>query len=330
MNVFITFVFVFILLLQYNVCYVERSVIQSVFEDDPRRIVVIGDIHGAWSNFKAMSIELGLIDSEETWIAKDTIFVQMGDLIHRREDNAKVVQRMFEYQEAAKSLNSEILLVMGNHDYEQIKWNPAQKGAFTQKSSWYMPDYKEFYRLRLADKLRKLRLIYNVNGFIFTHAGIEKKHLNVAGTTDINEINRMMADYYDHIEFGNQNSPEFAVHRKIASAVWLQWYHDFNRKGTAYCHRAHEVLDMLGGHTLVVGHYFPSSEGQIVSDCDNTVIYSDIGMWYNHHDALVIENETITTFSGQKLENSMRRKAKLATKEYERREIAGSKDRDEL
>jgi len=311
--------------------------LKSVFEDDPRRIVVIGDIHGAWSNFKEMAEEMGLIDSNEQWMAEDTILVQMGDLIHRREDNAKVVVKMFEYQEAARSMNSEVLLVMGNHDYEQIKWNPAQKAAFAQRSSWYMPDYRKFYRLKLADKLRKLRLIYNVNGFIFTHAGIEKKHLDVAGTTDIEEINRMMTTYYDRVAFENQNSPEFAVHRKIASAVWLQWFHDFNRKGTEYCHRAHEVLDMLGGHTLVVGHYFPSSEGQIVHDCDGSVIYSDIGMWYNHHDALIIENESMTTYSGLSLENSIRRRALIeevegeqTTKPVEGEAVEMDREKEEL
>jgi len=305
-------------LLRGAVSYSDPYRMDSVLEDDPRRIVVIGDIHGAWSNFKSMATEIGLIDSKERWKAEDTILVQMGDLIHRREENAKVVQKMFEYQEAALSSNSRVLLVMGNHDYEQIKWDPAQKDAFRLRNSWFMPDYQEFYRLELAEKLRALKLVVAVNGFVFAHAGIERKHLEVAGTTDINAINAFMAEYYDRIQFENQDSPEFASHRKVASAVWLQWFHDFTNRGAEYCHRAHEALDLLGGHTLVVGHYFPSSKGQIVHDCDGSVIYSDVGMWYDFHDALIIENETITTFSGMSLENSRRRRALLEGAEGDR------------
>ena len=77
-----------------------------------------------------------LIDDSEAWIANNTIFIQVGDLIHRREQNAKVVQKLFEYQTTSLQYNSMVALVMGNHDYEQIKLNPEHKHALSQSGPW--------------------------------------------------------------------------------------------------------------------------------------------------------------------------------------------------
>lgn len=258
-----------------------------------------------------------LIDENEEWIANDTIFVQVGDLIHRREQNVKVVQKLFEYEQSALAMNSDVLLVAGNHDFEQIKWNPANVAAFSQKSSWYMPDYELFDALGLNDKLRSLRLIFKVNGFVFVHAGIEAKHLKAAKTTNIEEINALMRAYFAQVNFANDDEPQFAIQRKVATMVWLQWLHDYRRKGLDFCDKVNEVLDLLRCHTMIVGHYFPSSEQRVSVECDDSIIFSDVGLWYNYSDAIIIEGETISTMNGQIIPNSIRRKAILATEKQE-------------
>merc|ERR1712228_316219 len=192
--------------------------------------------------------------------------------------------------------------------------------AFRGQSSWYMPDYEMFYELGVVEKLRKLQLIYSVNGFVFVHAGIERKHLEAAKTANIEEINALMSGYLEQLTFENQDDSRFAVQRKVASMVWLQWLHDFKRKGVEYCDKVHDVLDLLNAHTMVVGHYFPSSEQRIFSRCEQSIIFSDVGIWYDYSDALIIKNETISTLSGQILENSMRRKAILSEEKAEREE----------
>merc|ERR1712130_232717 len=272
-------------------------------------------------NFKAIAISVQLIDDTEKWIANNTIFVQMGDLTHRRENNVKVVQKLFEYKQEAPKHNSDVFLIIGNHDYEQIKWNPAQKSVFQQQGSWYMPDYKQFHKLKMSDQLRKLRLIYKINGFVFTHAGIEKKHLDAAGTTNINELNEMMSDYFQSVTFKNQDANQWQTERKVASTVWLQWLHDHKRQNTPYCHKVDQVLDLLDAHTIIVGHYFPSSLQSIGSKCNGNIIFADIGIWYNYYDALIIEDDKIQTLSGSIIENSMRRKDFLsATQQGEKKE----------
>ena len=284
----------------------SEPIINTVIENDPRRIVVIGDVHGAWNNFKQIAVNTQLIDETESWIANDTIFVQMGDLIHRREQNVEVVQKLFQYQSNAPNYNSQVCLIMGNHDYEHIKWNPVNAFAFNQAGSWYMPDYDTFEQLQLTNHLRELQLIYKINGFIFAHAGIEKKHLDIAQSTNIQQINGWMSAYFKDITFENQEHAQYSMERKIATAVWLQWYHDYKRQNTTYCDRVYEVLEALNAHTMIVGHYFPSSQVTITHDCDRSVIYSDIGIWYNHIDALIIENHTIRTLSGNIINPSIK------------------------
>merc|ERR1712154_44296 len=101
---------------------------------------------------------------------------------------------------------------------------------------------------------------------------------------------------------------QFAAQRKVATMVWLQWLHDYKRYDVDFCDKVHEVLDLLNAHTMIVGHYFPSSEQTIFNQCDESIIFSDVGIWYNYMDALIIEDEAITTLSGKTLENSSRRK----------------------
>ena len=294
-----------------NIAYSTQESINTIIENDPRRIIVMGDTHGSWDNFKQIALNLNLINDEYQWIANDTIFVQIGDLIHRREGNVEIVSKLFEYQEHALNYNSKVCLIMGNHDYEQIKWNPQNVYAFIQIGAWYMPDYQRFYELKLHQKLRELKLIYKINGFIFVHAGIEKKHLDAAGTTDINQINKFMSQYFADLTFNNQNNAQFTKERKVASAVWLQWLHNHKQKGIEYCDKVNQVLDILHSHTMIVGHYFPSSEKKIFNDCDGSIIFTDIGMWYNYLDVLIIEDNALYTLSGTVLNPSFKYKNML-------------------
>ena len=129
-----------------------------------------------------------------------------------------------------------------------------------------MPDHKTFYELNLNQKLRNLKLIYKINAFV--HAGIEKKHFDAAKTTDINVINKIMTHFYQELTFKNQKSMRYPMQRKIGSAVWLQWWYDYKRKGIEYCDKVYETLDPLQSYTMIVGHYFPSSEQKIFNDCN--------------------------------------------------------------
>merc|ERR1712154_190348 len=112
---------------------------------------------------------------------------------------------------------------------------------------------------------------------------------------------------------------EAANQRKVATMVWLQWLHDYKRYDVDFCDKVHEVLDILNAHTMIVGHYFPSSEETIFNHCDDSIIFSDVGIWYNYMDALIIDGESITTLSGKTLRNSPRRKQLLAKEKEERR-----------
>ena len=49
----------------------------------PRRIVAIGDIHGAIDEFKGIMQAAGLLDASQRWIGGNATFVQTGDYTDR-------------------------------------------------------------------------------------------------------------------------------------------------------------------------------------------------------------------------------------------------------
>ena len=51
--------------------------------EQPRRIVAIGDVHGAADAFAAILTRAGLIDAEKRWIGGRAILVQTGDMTDR-------------------------------------------------------------------------------------------------------------------------------------------------------------------------------------------------------------------------------------------------------
>lgn len=107
------------------------------------RIVVIGDVHGDIQQFKKTLILAKLIDNKDNWIGKNTILVQLGDLIDScrgidcqiespNDEGADIElliylinlnEKAMEYDGAVYSLigNHEIMNVQGNFSYVSPK-----------------------------------------------------------------------------------------------------------------------------------------------------------------------------------------------------------------
>src|SRR6187431_899212 len=51
------------------------------------RVVAIGDVHGAYSQFVSILRAAGLIDSRERWIGGKALLIQTGDVLDRGADS---------------------------------------------------------------------------------------------------------------------------------------------------------------------------------------------------------------------------------------------------
>ncbi len=81
-----------------------------------RRIVAIGDIHGAHNGVRAILREAGIIDQRDRWAGGDTVFVQTGDFLDRGPSATEVARLLMSLQQQAGEDGGEVVVLLGNHE----------------------------------------------------------------------------------------------------------------------------------------------------------------------------------------------------------------------
>ena len=88
----------------------------TVDSTESRRIVAIGDIHGAYDNFVALLETAELIDRRQRWSGGDAILVQTGDFIDRGAGSVQVARLLERLQEQSARDGGEVIVLLGNHE----------------------------------------------------------------------------------------------------------------------------------------------------------------------------------------------------------------------
>jgi hypothetical protein len=84
--------------------------------DTTERVVAFGDVHGAFNDWTAMLIELGVVDSKLNWSGGKTHLVSTGDLIDRGPGSRKVVELLKKLDGQAAKAGGAVHLALGNHE----------------------------------------------------------------------------------------------------------------------------------------------------------------------------------------------------------------------
>lgn len=85
-------------------------------QEGDRRIVSIGDVHGALDSFTAILQEVGLVDDQLHWSGGDAIFVQTGDVLDRGPHVRDAMDLLMRLQDEAPRFGGEVIVVLGNHE----------------------------------------------------------------------------------------------------------------------------------------------------------------------------------------------------------------------
>jgi hypothetical protein len=196
----------------------------SVIKDVPKKIVVIGDLHGDWTatikslqTAKLIKHRPGENDYnfDYKWIGGDTIVVQLGDQIDRcrldkgpchlpdatKNDEAsdiKILEFFTDLHEQASKHGGAVYSILGNHEYMNVVGDfryVSRKNLmdFSLDNSWE-DGFKRRKKLfqpgnKYANFLactRKVALVIGKN--LFIHAGIVPKIANKYQVKDINSI----------------------------------------------------------------------------------------------------------------------------------------------
>ena len=89
----------------------------GVAQKDPeRRIVAIGDIHGAYQPFVALLRQAGLLDDQGRWAGGTATLVQTGDFTDRGAGIRPVMDLLMTLERQAEAAGGRVIVLLGNHE----------------------------------------------------------------------------------------------------------------------------------------------------------------------------------------------------------------------
>jgi hypothetical protein len=85
-------------------------------QQQPARIVAVGDLHGDFKAWTEISRAAGLVDKRGRWTGGKTVLVQMGDIPDRGPDSLKIIRNLMALQREAPRKGGRVVVVLGNHE----------------------------------------------------------------------------------------------------------------------------------------------------------------------------------------------------------------------
>ena len=85
-------------------------------QSDSRRVVAVGDIHGAGDGLRAILQETGLIDRERGWSGGTATLVQTGDITDRGPGVREILDLLMRLEDEARDDGGEVRVLLGNHE----------------------------------------------------------------------------------------------------------------------------------------------------------------------------------------------------------------------
>ncbi|WP_128891709.1 metallophosphoesterase [Erythrobacter sp. HKB08] len=85
-------------------------------QDDARRIVAVGDLHGDFEAWREIAQAAGIVDGHGKWVGGDTVLVQLGDVTDRGPDSLKIIHDLQKLQRDAPDDGGQVIVLLGNHE----------------------------------------------------------------------------------------------------------------------------------------------------------------------------------------------------------------------
>jgi len=290
--------------------------------DNVPRVVVFGDVHGAYHELLPLLQQTGVIDASLHWSGGNTHLVSLGDLLDRGPDSRAVMDLLMRLEDEALQAGGQVHVVLGNHEAMNLTGDlryvsTAEYAAFATPStaasagssldssasptlpSGYAEHRQAFaatgrYGAWLLDK----PLLIVINDSAYVHGGLPA---SVAAPNLIDTNARFKAELRSALASPPVTADELpgaatsrpATPGDLLSDAGPLWY-----RGTARCHvlieadRLQRSLDRLAVRRVVIGHT-PTPILRVQSRFAGDVVMLDTGMlaevYRGRASALVIE-----------------------------------------
>lgn len=187
----------------------------------------IGDLQGDIDALNEILTKSGSVDHNGD-LRSNLTLIFVGDLIGSGPNSPAVIQRVMELHHQAQKVNSEVIIVAGNHEINLLnnRYHAISKEDKKNWAAWLDPDshwqesiynslhfpisanrntsiLREFYSL--------LRPWYKTQNLLFVHAGISQKMLKGLPPTFTDEFRSQIRSVLDGSRFISPNDWFFSV-----------------------------------------------------------------------------------------------------------------------
>lgn len=126
-----------------------------------RRIVAVGDVHGAFDGFVSILQAAGLLDNGKQWSGGNAILVQTGDVFDRGDGVRNALDLLMRLEDEAKRAGGRVEALVGNHEVMNLigEFRDVSPGTFASFADERSADrqkraYDDFVRV-MKRKARK-------------------------------------------------------------------------------------------------------------------------------------------------------------------------------
>ena len=119
-----------------------------------KRIVAVGDLHGAYDHFVVILKGTGLVDENLSWIGEKTHFVQIGDVLDRGDKPRHIFDLAMRLEKEAEAAGGKVHMMIGNHEEMNLA-NTAfdREGYITPEQ--FVQFLPESYKVKQEQKFRR-------------------------------------------------------------------------------------------------------------------------------------------------------------------------------
>jgi len=249
-----------------------------------KRVVAVGDIHGDYNKLVKILRHAKLINRHNKWIARNTIFIQVGDLIDRGDDIMKILDLLFKLRDQAQSKKSVVYLLYGNHEIDNFKGNYYHTSLGDMNSFHGLANREEAFSVngKYGKVLRKeMNVTMVFNDSVFVHSGLTPEFAELG----IENMNKHVQDILSNVpsfdeilEMSKKNITHPLYTEPILDEEGPLDSRSFVAENeSTLCPKIEKTLEITNTKRMIVGHN-AIDYGEIITRCDNKVIFIDIGL----------------------------------------------------
>ena len=243
------------------ILFIASSALLLIAAPKPR-IVAIGDIHGADAAFVSILEKAKLINTNQEWIAENTIFVQTGDVLDRGPGSRKAMDLLMNLEKQAPKKNGKVIALLGNHEVMNIIGDLRYVSA---------EDYASYSD---SDSAKRQDAAYKA------YVDFLKQRNEKLGVQPPAFTNEMEQDWKQ------KHPPGFIEHREA-----------FSKKGTyGQWLRKHDAIAVLDGNVFLHGGISPAVK-ELSFDQINRKVHHELNDFDGCRDYLLTQKAALPFFT---------------------------------